>query len=347
MLKGRYDSKIQWSSRIYAMEILVALALEGDERCAGFVADRVESGLLNGDTTPAKGWLRLHSIADVSDVLEIIARHGTCSYRWHQCLMSVISTAAILRGQEGRDTVEAAIAENGLLTMILKVKRPPALREMPPFDEFLDYVRSSDVPRHHWYYVGSHADEQTLFRCANAAITETDPRVIAGFLRMFRSMRKIFPLDVAHLLRLARHDDEWVRYWSIALLEFIDDPRIRELAEECSWLGRDFEASIRLFASNHKKGDFDRLWKRAQELGDDLDTHDFIRGFGEIADKSRSKKRVEYDCWVYENSPCAACRGFAVLRLRKSKAVPDEWLEELRFDVDVWAREVAAEFTSA
>jgi hypothetical protein len=164
---------------------------------------------------------------------------------------------------------------------------------------------------------------------------------------MFTSTFRKFPLDIVHLLRLARHGDADVRYWAISALTYFEDPRIRELAEECSWLGRDFEASIRLFASIPKQGDFDRLRKRAQELGDDLDIHGFISPFGVIAGKSRSKRRTEYYCWVYENSPCGACREFAVHDLKKLNAVPTEWLEEMHFDVNEYIQKDAAELTSA
>lgn len=332
LLKSRYDSTIKKTRRRHAMQVLEGLAGLGDERAHGFIASRLESGMDRGDDSVAGAWIRLNGLAGFDDVVEIIERNANNSYAWADILRWAAASAWSTGGDEAKEHADGVIANSPKLANLEQRRRGQPFSSMPPFEEFLKYVRSYDAPRSQWSYFRRNADEETLKKCAEAAATERNPRVIASFLRMFSHRSKPFPLEITPLLRLARHEVQFVRYWAIQALSHFSDPRIVTLAEECIWLGRDFETAIRLFVSNRAPNEFNRIWRLVQDREQQLDLHEVVLALTNLSDVSRSYKRAEFLRWCYTMSPCVDCRYFALLRLKKVDHIPEEWHEEMRHD---------------
>lgn len=83
------------------------------------------------------------------------------------------------------------------------------------------------------------------------------------------------------------------------------------------------------------------LWNFALDNLESMDIEMTIIDLRHIAQKSRSRKVIDFFKWSYDASPCPDCRRFTVDDLQKLKALPTEWREEMLLDANESIRETA------
>jgi hypothetical protein len=165
----------------------------------------------------------------------------------------------------------------------------------------------------------------------------TDRQVLLLCLSLLRLMYKSAPFT-PRLLRLA-HDGDWdVAEAAIAAMRHMAAPGIRELALTLISAGN--AEAVSLLEQNFAPGDFAAIEAALPKWRNDDDVHRAGLGILAVTRDELTAQGVTCLAWVYENTPCADCREFAVARLIELGALTRDVLEECRDDCHSDTREL-------
>ncbi|MCW5823759.1 MAG: hypothetical protein KIT34_13220 [Cyanobacteria bacterium TGS_CYA1] len=97
--------------------------------------------------------------------------------------------------------------------------------------------------------------------------------------------------------------------------------------------------AIELFKNNYKKGDCDFILESIRKMRTPRNKHNTFIDLRHVLENNKKKELLPCIIWLWENSPCAMCRGFLIDIFRNTKILPKWLLEEGLYDSDNDTRE--------
>lgn len=185
-------------------------------------------------------------------------------------------------------------------------------------------------------------DEAIRIRVAQELLEESDPERLIRYLRLFT--RSQFPLDHVPLLALARHKDENVAHSAYHVLRNISHPTIRAHALELLEEGIPEKARyvIWLLTENPGPGDREHITSLINEETDEEELHSRHMAAREYFETNTELDAIPILLKIYQETPCAKCRGGIVDLLDELNALPVWICEEGIYDAESEVREIAS-----
>ena len=189
-------------------------------------------------------------------------------------------------------------------------------------------------------YWGRRAEPAELAQVLELLLSHSDPRVLESALRALGGPDR--PPLHARIFELARHADEDVRFWAGRVLSKHSRADIRELGLEVLARG-DARVGIEILRSSAQAGDCASLQGALVSLRDADPGRLHTAGFTalEMLEEQPGLPGAEIALEIYEQSPCAHCRGRAFEHLLQLQACPPWVIDECANDGFEWIREVA------
>lgn len=181
----------------------------------------------------------------------------------------------------------------------------------------------------------SDADILTLF---GHMLSEKRKPQILRYLWCFshRDMPRLEP----EILELMQSSDELIRFNAINAFSRIRSEKLRELA--ITMLNAGNMEAIALFENNFREGDFAYIASRLTVTQDREDMHSACSDLLDVCEKNKAPDALGCLVWIYENTPCSACRSYAVNGLIALNILPDFIKEECRYDCNDETRDAVA-----
>lgn len=185
------------------------------------------------------------------------------------------------------------------------------------------------------------ASAEMVERLANDLLAETDPARLKKYLRLF-SFRP-FPLSPDRLIELAQNLDEGISRFALRAIANVSHPAVRAQALEWLAAGERPWHAIRLLARNFEEGDWARIEQAIESTDDKDELHWINLGVRDCFEVNPSPDARQSLLRFYEKGYCGMCRCSVVECLQTLGPLPEEIIEECRYDANLELREVAAE----
>ncbi|MBS1719191.1 MAG: hypothetical protein JST35_01965 [Armatimonadetes bacterium] len=170
-------------------------------------------------------------------------------------------------------------------------------------------------------------------------------------IKLFEVIEKRgFPLPLSELIARVRSGFHPCCFEDV--LEEINDPAIRELGLELVQDEDDFAVGIESLTKSVLPEDLDLLLPAATEFvlgntGSQQEEHSVTFAFRDMAKHLPQEAAIRALVWVYENTGCGACRGYALEELVDDHDYDvSDWLEEMQYDTCSDVCEVAEKLKS-
>jgi hypothetical protein len=176
------------------------------------------------------------------------------------------------------------------------------------------------------------APDDQLRLAAADVLTEDDPKRLEVYLSLFR--KRLFPLEHARLLTLARNAERRIRGPARTILANLTHSDIRTLG--LALLAEGDGDGARLLANNYQEGDFTLIERLLLTWSDRDELHSLGFGLRDMAEAHPVAAATAALLTLYEIDPCALCRHGVVALLRQIGSAPD-WLE-VEYEYDSYGR---------
>ncbi len=248
----------------------------------------------------------------------------------------------------GKEEAEAALAkfrgERPSITPVLdaidkwRIRRPKRRKKREPRLSYAEIKQRIEdpAPKSRWSYRiwARDASDEELLQAAHDLLAETDPKRLVHYLGMYE--KRPFPLDHAHLIDLAQHDDFHVAIRAITALEQIEHPDVRAFAlasiERGYLVGR--VVSLLQNGSNYQESDWAIIEPLTRQVTDEEDFHSLGFGVREIFDQHPTPLAIPSLLNLFQYGPCGFCREAFVDYLGKLDAIPDWLRDEAQYDAN-------------
>ena len=152
--------------------------------------------------------------------------------------------------------------------------------------------------------------------------------------RLFRCFAKTgIPRFDHRLLRWLANSDEQVQWSAVTALAHVKHADLRQAALRLIVDG-DMANGITLLANNFEAGDFALCFEHLKPLADADDAHHLVGSLLDLCEAHPGAEALDCLLYVYELSPCSACRSRAVKALIASGTAPAWVLKESASDAD-------------
>ena len=218
--------------------------------------------------------------------------------------------------------------------------RAERLKSISPQELFDAIDRRSD-DRHLAAGWGRTAAEDQLHAAAERLFVESDLAKLYDYLRIF--WRRPYPEIVPYLIRMFDHLDEKLRRGARNALAQNSHPAVRALALARMSAGRPDDGGMRLLVRNYEPGDHLLIEKLLPaDDGDEWKLHHLCSDLVDVFRENGPADCAGAMSFVYERTPCSACRYDAVKLLLAAGAVTPALIDECRYDSDPDTRDLVA-----
>jgi hypothetical protein len=346
------------------LSLAAEFAKRGDPeaRAATYAAfDRNESG------EPFRGGFDLIDLDGTSALLHIAERVG--DELAPECQWKARSWVHRARKTAGAETVDcalaAAAASSARVAAFVRVVEAgershaewvaaPKERPIPSYTEvkatLLAPPDSAEGATARRARVRTESEEERAAIAADLLTTES-PALLREIARFYRINRRLpFVADVGPYLARARSDVRAIADATRTALAQSDDPRVRDLAESLLREG-DVGRETLLLLDRHLRPEDHFVIEQAlaksplaSATDDDAEVHDVCIGILNLYAKRPTDESVSLMAWVYEHTPCSACREDAVGALARHRALSPAIVEEAALDASEKTRKVVARY---
>ncbi|MGN0691900.1 MAG: hypothetical protein ACI4K7_06105, partial [Oscillospiraceae bacterium] len=164
---------------------------------------------------------------------------------------------------------------------------------------------------------GRHGSPVEKRRLAEMIVSETDIGKKAELLYMFNEKENPFPLEPEILIEYAESENERLKNAALDALCVIRADRVHEYA--LSLLKKEYtEKAVEMLINNFRNSDLEQLMDILNSLDvsyEDTDWHDIVLSILNEAENDRMPD--EALMYIYNNSLCSCCRGYAVDEMRR------------------------------
>lgn len=185
---------------------------------------------------------------------------------------------------------------------------------------------------------GQSASVEDLKAASDDLNAESNRTRLLSYLTIFR--KAAFPGPIGRLLELAESEDNRLAWGAVQILANMSDARIRNvlLRMLADWdsCGR----AVELMIGNYCQGDFFLIEQLLETSRDTEILHSIGMGVRHLVKRHCSPESVGCLMFLYENGPCALCRGEFVEHLLTLNALPAWMREECMFDSDLCTRKL-------
>jgi hypothetical protein len=154
--------------------------------------------------------------------------------------------------------------------------------------------------------------------------------------------RREMPRLEPRVLLMAESQDKDIRHATISALALVVHDDVRALATHM--LEASSTEGLELFKHNFCAGDFDYIAARLTILSDNDIAHSACSDLLNVCETNKSPEALGCLVWIYENTPCSACRGYAVNALITLNILPSELAEECKYDCNEETREEVVKY---
>lgn len=226
-------------------------------------------------------------------------------------------------------------------------ERAETVRAEKPLEEILSDALGGvgEYPGRYMMF-GQYANDQEIEEVFNRLLNPHYTHELVRLLWVFR--RRPLPRLHEMLLDHARSEDEQLSDAAIVALAHASDEVVHRLGVEILSMP-DWERAARgveLFRENFRPADaqlINQVLTRAPQTADLNVIHWAARELLDVVERHPTTDLVESVAWVYENTPCSACRETAVRQLVELDSAPPALLEECLVDANPDIRELAEE----
>ncbi|KQU80943.1 MULTISPECIES: hypothetical protein [unclassified Rhizobacter] len=198
--------------------------------------------------------------------------------------------------------------------------------------EIVAHVKKSPKDHCHWFkrWGAQAASEQreTVFA---ALLSSEEPELVK---RLFRCFAKTgVPRFDSRLLRWLDHPDEQVQWAAVKAVAPTKHIELRQMAMRLIADGN-MANGIALLVNNFEGSDFALCAEHLEQLDDPDEAHHLVGELLDLCEAHPGDDALDCLLYVYELSPCSACRRRAVRALTEMNTAPAWVLEEPMFDAD-------------
>jgi hypothetical protein len=227
---------------------------------------------------------------------------------------------------------------------VVQTKNETERQNLEPltFDETLEEIQKGNNYVRGLLQLGTILSDDQAINVANLWLNEKDFRKSRNYLKLFRISG--YPLSVRHIVDLYDQGNPPWRFEEI--VSQFQHQQVREFGLKLICQPEpDYRGYICLTKS-FQPDDLPVMEAGLSQFltmpGDDL--HLLAMGLRSLAEMMTPQERLPFLVWAYEHTPCSACRGWTAEIMIQDGNLPDAYREELRFDADTYARELASKY---
>lgn len=354
ILAAMADSRDCWDAMQFC-EFAAAFACRGSEAARAALYRLFESAPIQH--APEIGEQQILELDGIEGMLFIARSYGTALRRGEEReIYCFVESAAELLGP---DAVDAAFADavadpdihvlcKALAEIRKDVERSRAggaarderIKSMAQ-QELFDAIDHRTSDRSLGTAWGRIARDDQLDAAALRLTVESDPMKHYDYLRIF--WRRPYAGIVPHLVGMFDYPDEKLRRAARNALAQNRHPAVRALALARISAGMPGDGGVRLLIRNYEPGDHLLIEKVLPAEGvDEMQLHHLCFDLVDMFRENGPAKSAGAMRFVYDRTPCSACRHRAVELLLAAGAATPALIEECRYDCDPDTRDLVA-----
>jgi hypothetical protein len=256
------------------------------------------------------------------NVMDSIPKGEKYRFQWWKDEYPDISAEAALKLNEAIEMFQASHPQ--------KVTKKPQLARK--YETALKKVKSGKARTNELRRLAPKLTPEQITEVARLWIEEQDFRIGTRYMKLLEVTG--FPLPVSELISAIRSGKSPARFYEI--LGKIQDPYVIEFGFELMDHTPPDYRGIRILLDSIPKERLPEVEKRLLSfpLEDLEEIHSLCLDILATTKDCQVKNANPFLIWVYENSPCSMCRCSAATDMHEAGILPEEYREEMRWDVE-------------